>query len=121
MTTSTWASWTITCECQPSDFEKIGELAAEMTDFFLANEPLTTHFEWSANADRNQIHIHERYADSSQAMSHMAAFGEQFGARFMALLKPVSVVAYGYPSSELRTALEGLSPTFMENFSGFQR
>jgi hypothetical protein len=54
-------------------------------------------------------------------MSHMAAFGDQFGARFMALLKPVSVVAYGYPSSELRTALEGLSPVFMENFSGFHR
>ena len=121
MTASAWVSWMITCECQPSSFDDISALAAEMSDFFQANEPSTTHFEWSVTGDRTRVDIHERYANSDQALTHMAAFGENFGSRFMALLKPTSVVVYGFPTPELQAALAGLSPLFTETFAGFQR
>jgi len=121
MTASTWVSWMISCECQPSGFDDISALAAEMSEFFQSNEPDTTHFEWSVTDDRTRVDIHERYANSAQALTHMAAFGERFGSRFMALLKPASVVVYGFPTPELQAALEGLSPLRTETFAGFHR
>jgi len=121
MSSSSWVSWVIVCDSEPSHFDSIASLAAEMSAYFLEHEPDTTHFEWSSTAERSHVHIHERYANSEQALAHMAAFGQQFGSRFMALLKPVSVVVYGNPSAELRSALEGLSPAFTQPFAGFHR
>jgi len=117
MTASTWVGWMISCECQPSGFDDISALAAEMSEFFQSNEPDTTHFEWSVTDDRTRVDIHERYANSAQALTHMAAFGERFGSRFMVLLKPASVVVYGFPTPELQAALEGLSPLRTETFA----
>ena len=111
----------ITCESDPSRFDAISALAAEMSDYFQSNEPSTTHFEWSATSDRTRVDIHERYANSAQALSHMAAFGERFGSRFMDLLKPTSVVVYGFPTAELQAALAALSPLSTESFAGFHR
>ena len=121
MSSNSWVSWLITCECQPSDYGSIAALAGEMSDFFQTNEPDTTHFEWSTTESQDQVHIHERYANSAQALAHMTAFGEKFGSRFMSLLKPTSVVVYGFPTPELKTALAGLSPKFTQNFAGFHR
>lgn len=121
MSSNTWVSWLITCECQPANYQSIAALAAEMSNFFQANEPETTHFEWSSTEDQDQVHIHERYANSAQALAHMAAFGENFGSQFMSLLKPTSVIVYGFPTPELKTALAGLSPKFTVTFAGFQR
>jgi hypothetical protein len=121
MSDSTWVSWMITCESDPFRFDAVSALAAEMSDYFQSNEPSTTHFEWSATSDRTRVDIHERYANSAQALSHMAAFGERFGSRFMDLLKPTSVVVYGFPTAELQAALAGLSPLSTESFAGFHR
>lgn len=121
MSASTWVSWMITCECDPSNYESIAALAAEMSGYFEANEPSTTHFEWSATSDRARVDIHERYANSEQALSHMATFGQQFGSRFMSLLKPTSVVVYGFPTPDLQSALAGLSPLHTDAFAGFHR
>lgn len=121
MTMPTWVSWIITCECQASDSPAIAELAAEMTRFFAENEPFTTHFEWSISPEKNSVYLHERYSDSAQALAHVSSFGENYGAQFMALLKPSSVVVFGFPSSELKQQLEGFSPLFTEYFEGFQR
>lgn len=111
----------MTCECDPSNYESVAALAAEMSGHFEVNEPSTTHFEWSATRDRGRVDIHERYSNSEQALSHMAAFGQQFGSRFMSLLKPTSVVVYGSPSVDLQSALARLSPLYTETFAGFHR
>lgn len=121
MTSPTWASWIITCKCSVSDFDQVVALAGEMAAYFESNEPNTTHFEWSVNADHDCVHIHERYADSAQALAHMSAFGDRFGGRFMGLLQPQSVVVYGFPNAELSEALKGLSPQTLSTFAGFAR
>ena len=82
---NTWVSWTITCSCKPDSFEQISALAAKMTEYFQSNEPDTTNFEFSVNAAHDEIHVHERYLNSSQALLHMKAFGELFGSDFMSL------------------------------------
>lgn len=121
MKSSTWVGWLIICECQPSDFEDVMSLAATMTEFVSVNEPETTHFEWSCSPDHLSVHLYERYSNSTQALAHMTAFAEQFGAKFMSLLKPTSVIVYGFPTAELKSQLEALSPQFTECFAGFHR
>ena len=118
---NTWVSWTITCSCKPDSFAEISDLATKMTSFFQSNEPDTTNFELSINSAHDQVHVYERYSNSSQALLHMKAFGEMFGPDFMALLTPVKVVAYGFPTDELSTALSALSPVKMTSFQGFFR
>ena len=116
-----WVSWTITCSCEPDSFAQICDLATKMTAYFLSNEPDTTNFEFSINSVHDEVHVYERYSSSAQALLHMKAFGELFGSDFMALLTPVKVVAYGFPTDELSTALSALSPVKMTSFQGFCR
>jgi hypothetical protein len=118
---NTWVSWTITCSCKSDSFEQISALAAKMTEYFQSNEPDTTNFEFSVNAAHDEIHVHERYLNSAQALLHMKAFGDLFGSDFMSLLTPVKVVAYGFPTDELSAALDALSPVKMNTFQGFTR
>ena len=118
---NTWVSWTITCSCNPDSFSEITALAAKMTEYFESNEPDTTNFEFSASAAHDEVHVYERYSNSAQALLHMKAFGDMFGSDFMGLLTPVKVVAYGFPSDELSSALSALSPVKMTSFQGFYR
>ena len=118
---NTWVSWIITCSCKSDSFEQISALAAKMTEYFQSNEPHTTNFEFSVNAAHDEIHVHERYLNSAQALLHMKAFGDLFGSDFMSLLTPVKVVAYGFPTDELSAALDALSPVKMNTFQGFTR
>lgn len=118
---NTWVSWTITCSCNPDSFDQILALAAKMTEYFLTNESDTTNFEFSINSAHDEVHVYERYTNSDQALLHMKAFGDLFGPDFMALLTPIRVVAYGFPTDELSTALSALSPVKMTSFQGFFR
>ena len=119
--TSTWVSWIITCSCKPESFDQISALAVKMTEYFQSNESDTVNFEFSVSAAHDEIHVHERYLNSAQALLHMKAFGDLFGSDFMSLLTPVKVVAYGFPTDELSAALEALSPVKMNTFQGFTR
>lgn len=121
MTTPTWVALLIMCDCQPSDYEAIVDLASEMSDYFFAEELDTTHFEWSIDSNHTSVYLYERYANSQQALAHMANFGTNYGSRFMSLLKPASVVVFGFPSADLCRQLEGLSPIYKQSFAGFQR
>ena len=101
---NTWVSWTIICSCKPDSFDQISALAAKMTEHFQSNEPDTTNFEFSVNSAHDEVHVYERYTNSAQALLHMKAFGDLFGADFMGLLTPVKVIAYGFPTCLLYTS-----------------
>ena len=119
--TNTWVSWIITCSCKPESFDQISTLADKMSEHFQSNEPDTLNFELSINSTHDEVHVHERYLNSAQALVHMKSFGDLFGSDFMSLLTPVKVVSYGFPTEELSSALEGLSPIKMTAFQGFTR
>ena len=86
-----------------------------------ANEPGTLNYEWSRNAAGVGCHIFERYADSTAVMVHLGTFREKFAARFREIVKPVRLVVYGSPNEEVKTALAGFSPVYMQSVGGFSR
>lgn len=117
----TWVSWLIQCEVQSSNREALQALAEEMSSDFLSNEPGTLNFEWSVDPSFSEMHLHERYADSSTALGHIQTFGSKYAERFLAIAAIKSVTVYGFPSSDLLGALNAMSPKILQSFSGFTR
>ena len=54
-------------------------------------------------------------------MQHLASFGANFAERFLSVLRPVRFVVYGTPSDEVREALAGFAPVYMQDAGGFTR
>jgi hypothetical protein len=54
-------------------------------------------------------------------MTHLGTFGEEFAGRFLEILKPIRFVVFGSPSEEVKEALAGFNPTYMQTVGGFSR
>ncbi len=117
----TGVSWMLELSVELGRERDLKALMDEMVASTRANEPGTLDYEWSMSGDGRACHIFERYVDSSAVMTHLAAFDEKFGARFLGLLKPVRFVVYGSPSQMVRDALADLNPIYMEPVGGFSR
>ena len=112
--------WVLGLEIQ-SGSDEFTALMEEMVTATQTNEPDTLNYEWSTNADGTICHIYERYADSTAVMTHLGTFGERFAGRFLEVLRPIRFDVYGSPSGEVKEALAGFNPTYMEAVGGFSR
>lgn len=113
-------SWTLELEVQGGS-DEFATLMKQMVEATQTNEPGTLSYEWSRSADGKMCHIYERYADSAAVMTHLGTFSERFAGRFVEILKPMRLVAYGSPSEEVKEALAGFNPTYMHSVGGFSR
>ncbi len=114
-------SWMLELNVRAGRDEDFRALMAEMVNATESTEPGALDYEWSVTADGRVCHIFERYADSAATMIHLAAFGQNFAERFLAILEPTRFVVYGSPSQEVREALAAFDPTYMGFASGFSR
>lgn len=96
-------------------------LMAEMVSATSAGEPGTRDYEWCISSDNKRLHLFERYTDSAAVRVHVGNFGAKFAGRFMEVLKPAGFVVYGSPNDEVRGALAGFGPVYMERIGGFRR
>jgi hypothetical protein len=46
---------------------------------------------------------------------------ENFAARFLSLCTPTRMSVYGEPSDELKTAITGFNPSYLEPLAGYAR
>ena len=113
--------WILELEIGTGRKQDFQALMTEMVNSTRANEPGMINYEVSTSSDGKYCHIYERYADSAAVLTHLGNFGKKFAKRFLEILKPVRFVVYGSPSQELRDALAGLNPIYMEPASGFDR
>jgi quinol monooxygenase YgiN len=112
--------WVLVLEIQ-SESDEFSALMNEMVTATHTSEPDTLNYEWSTNPDGTICHIYERYADSAAVMTHLGTFGERFASRFLEVFRPIRFDVYGSPSEEVREALAGFNPTYMESVGGFSR
>ena len=112
--------WILELEIQ-SESDQFTALMNDMVTATQANEPDTLNYEWSTNADGTICHIYERYADSAAVITHLGNFGERFAGRFLEILRPIRFDVYGSPSQDVREALAGFSPRYMNAVGGFNR
>lgn len=114
-------TWTIDCRINPADLPAVQQLAHDLTQLCLQEEPGTLGYEWSVDQTGSCVHIYERYVDSEAAMVHIRLFEDRFAARFRSLLRPERVVLIGSPSAQLLTSLEALHPLVLQSIVGFHR
>ena len=112
--------WVLELEIQSTP-DQFTALVNDMVTATQENEPDTLNYEWSTNADGKVCHIYERFADSAAVMTHLGNFGEKFAGRFLEILRPIRFDVYGSPSEDVREALAGFNPTYMEAVGGFSR
>ena len=112
--------WTLQIS-NSGDLETFTTLMNDMVAATRANEPNTLNYEWSVTEDGETFYIFERYTDSAAVMTHLANFGENFAERFNAIAVPKSLIVYGNPSDEVKEAIAGFAPVYVETFGGFAR
>jgi len=85
-----------------------------------ANESGALDYEYHISQD-GQCHLFERYVDGTATIAHLNAFSQAFAARFVEVFEPLRFVVYGSPSVDVRAALSGFNPVYMETVGGFRR
>jgi quinol monooxygenase YgiN len=118
---ATDVSWILELNVQPGHEREFSALMQEMVGSTKENEPGTLDYQWSTSADGGVCHIFERYVDSAAVMVHLATFGEKYAGRFLEILAPVRFVVYGSPNQEVKDALAGFQPSYMQPEAGFSR
>ncbi len=118
---SSQVCWMLELSLKPGRVQEFTALMEEMVASARDNEPGTLSYEWSLSDDGNACHIFERYTDSTAVLVHGATFESKFAARFLEILIPNRCVVYGSPSQDVRTALAGFNPIYMQSVGGFNR
>ncbi len=113
-------SWNLRLVVREGRLEEFRTLMHEMVRSTEA-EPGTTAYEWYISDDGVTCHLHECYADSGAALTHLGSFGANFAERFLGCVEPTSLCVYGEPSNEVRAILDGWGPTYLGPFGGFRR
>jgi hypothetical protein len=113
--------WVLEFAVDPSRFEELKALNAELVEATQKIEPGMLDNHWSISDDRQVCHIYERFQDSAAVMTHMQWFGPNFGERFMNILKPTRFAIYGTPSAEVKDAFAQFNPVYMAPLGGFRR
>jgi quinol monooxygenase YgiN len=113
-----YVAWMV--ESTVNDRAALDAVMADLVAAVEANEPPTTHYEWSLSADGSRLFNYDRFEDSDAAMAHLAAFGP-FAERYMAALTPIRFVVYGSPSEEVMSATAAFSPEAVTPIGGFAR
>ena len=108
--------WMVELEIKPGQEEILRALVTEMVNDVQTNESGALDYEYHISR-----HLFERYVDGTATIAHLDAFSRVFAARFSEILQPLRFVVYGSPSAEVRTALAGFNPVYMETVGGFRR
>ena len=113
--------WVFELAINPSRFEDLKTLMADMVEATRRNEVGTLNYEWAISDDRQVCHIYERFQDSAAIMNHLQLFGANFATRFFEILKPTRFVIYGTPSVEVKDALTASNPVYLASLGGFRK
>lgn len=103
----------------PGKQDEFKQAAADLLNIVKEKDPGTSQYEWFASADETEFTVLEAYADSEAVLAHLANLGENLG-KIMAL-GDFSAEVLGTPSSEVMTAVQGLSlqlqPTYVQGLN----
>ena len=114
-------SYVVEIVVKDGETDNVKALIDEMVNATKANEPGVLNYEFYTSEDGGIIHVHERYTDSAAAMIHLAAFGERFVDRLLAIAEPTRFFVYGEPSAEVLGALAAFGAVHMAKIGGFSR
>jgi quinol monooxygenase YgiN len=106
-------------EGKRADFK---ELIQEMARAVQENEPDTITYQFYLNKDNTKCIVHETYANSEAAFTHMNGVASKtILPKVFEVAKINQFDAYGTPSEELQKGLTGFGSEIYNLFTGFSR
>jgi quinol monooxygenase YgiN len=111
-------SWHVELSVKSGQLGNFQALTAEMVDVARRERGVLSYQRFVSD-DGTNIHIYERYADSAAAVAHLAVFTERFAHCFGAMVERKAFTVLGYPSAELKAALERFNPMYFKPFGDF--
>jgi quinol monooxygenase YgiN len=111
-------AWRVELRVKTGQLGNFQALTAEMVEATQGERGVRSYQRF-VSEDGTTIHIYERYADSAAALAHLAAFAERFADRFGTMVERKSFTVFGYPSAELKAALDRFDAVYLKPFGGF--
>lgn len=119
MNSSESIHWVLELELDPERVTEFQVLMSEMVAL-AETQPGTLVYEWYFVDDNSRCIINERYRDSAALIDHMTA-SQPYSERFIAAATISRLTVLGNVDSAIRTALEGLEPSYLSIGEGFFR
>jgi quinol monooxygenase YgiN len=112
--------WQVELAVKPGEFENFRALTREMVEF-AKSEPGVLIYKRFASEEEQVVYVYEHFVDSSAAVTHLRAFGKQYGERFVTMVERRRFTVFGSPSDELREILDRFGVIYVALFEGFSR
>lgn len=90
-----------------------------LTSKSFAEEGTKSHW-WTVAEDGESFHVMEQYADADAAMTHLATWME-FGHLFTEATEISKFIVYSPLRDDLKEAVAGLNPIYMDFYGGFSK
>jgi quinol monooxygenase YgiN len=111
-------SWHVELSIKPGQVENFRVLTGEMVDS-AQHEIGVLSYQRFVSEDGMSVHIYERYEDSAAALAHLRVFAETFAERFRGMADRQIFSVFGYPTIELKAALDGFGAIYLTPFGDF--
>ena len=112
-------SWWVELAVRPGCLDAFETLTGEMVAATHAERGVLAYQRF-ISADRQTVHVHERYENSDAAMAHLVKFAAVFGDRYGSLVERKPFVVFGEPSGALRTLLDAYGASYYRAFGVFR-
>jgi quinol monooxygenase YgiN len=103
----------------PVNFEAFKTLIAKIVAA-TSKEPGTLTYEYVVNAEKNAVHIIERYLTAG-LLPHVNETFSPFAEEFLSLVTIDRLFVYGETTPEIREILDGFGAIYFTPFDGFTR
>ena len=105
-------SWHVELAIKPGRLESFRALTGDMVE--AARRELGM-----LSGDGKTVHVHERYEDSAAALTHLRIFAKKFAEPFHDMVERKCFVVFGYPTTELKAALDAFGANYFEPLGDF--
>jgi quinol monooxygenase YgiN len=111
-------SWCVELTIKPGQLEKFRALTGEMV-ISTRHELGVLSYQRFISEDNMTVYVYERYQDSAAALAHLRRFTKAFAERFQHMVERQRFTVFGYPTDELKAALDGFGAIYLKPFGDF--
>ena len=110
--------WHVELLIKPGQLESFRTLTGEMVES-ARRELGVLSYQRFVSEDGKTVHVYERYANSTAALTHLEIFAKKFATPFQDMVERKFFVVFGYPTAELKAALDGYGAIYLKPFGDF--
>ena len=107
--------WHVELLIKPGQLESFRALTGEMVES-ARRELGVLSYQRFVSEDGKTVHVYERYANSTAALTHLEIFAKKFAKPFQDMVERKCFVVFGYPTAELKAALDGYGAIYLKPF-----